>query len=91
MGVRVVVSPWVLGYAVALSIILVPPLSSEAAGTEDYIHSRLGAKYKSENKYEPAIEEFRKVLAAHPDNFNAYMHLAEIREVQGRYRLAAHN
>ncbi len=57
----------------------------------DYVHYRLGVKYKSESKYEQAVVEFRKVLAAYPDNYNAYMHLAEIRREQGRDRLAIHN
>ncbi|MBD3390885.1 MAG: tetratricopeptide repeat protein, partial [Chitinivibrionales bacterium] len=52
---------------------------------------RLGVKYKNENKLEQAIEEFRKVLAAYPDNYNAYMHIAQIREKQGKPRLAIYN
>jgi len=59
-------------------------------GTES-IHYRLGVKYKSDKKYDEAIEEFRKELAAHPDNFNAYMHMAEIRDAQGRSRLVIYN
>ena len=52
-------------------------VSGELSG--DYIHYQLGVKYKNEKKYNEAIDEFRKVLAAYPDNYNAYMHLAEIR------------
>jgi tetratricopeptide (TPR) repeat protein len=59
--------------------------------TGDYIHYRLGVKYKSEKKYDEAIDEFRKVLAAYPDNYNAYMHLAEIKASQGQYRLVIYN
>lgn len=59
--------------------------------TGDYIHYRLGVKYKSEKKYDEAIDEFRKVLAAYPDNYNAYMHLAEIKAAQGQYRLVIYN
>ncbi len=55
------------------------------------IHYRLGVKYKNEKKYEEAIEEFRKVLAGYPENFNAYMHMAEIREAQQRSRLVIYN
>ncbi len=63
----------------------------QAGETSDYVHYRLGLKYKSEKKLDLAVEEFRKVLAAYPDNYNTYMHLAEIRDYQGRYRLAIHN
>ncbi len=62
-----------------------------AAETSDYVHYRLGVKYKNEKKIDQAIEEFRKVLAAYPDNYNTYMHLAEIREYQERHRLAIYN
>lgn len=62
-----------------------------AEDTSESIHYRLGVKYKSEQKYDEAIEEFRKVLAAYPDNFNAYMHMAEIRDAQGRSRLVIYN
>lgn len=62
-----------------------------AEGTSDYIHYRLGVKYKNERKYDQSAEEFRRVLAAYPDNYNAYMHLAEIRMDQGKYRLAMYN
>jgi tetratricopeptide (TPR) repeat protein len=51
----------------------------------------LGLKYKNEKKFEPAIIEFRKVLVAYPDNYNTYMHLAEIYNFQKRYRLAIYN
>lgn len=57
----------------------------------DYIHYRLGIKYKNEKNYKQAIDEFRKVLAAYPDNYNAYMHMAEIRLVQGRTKLQIYN
>ncbi len=59
--------------------------------TNDYIHYRLGIKYKREKNYDAATEEFRKVLAAYPDNYNAYMHLAEISRDQGRPRLVIYN
>lgn len=62
-----------------------------AKDTNDYVHYRLGVKYKNEKKFDQAIEEFRKVLAAYPDNYNTYMNLAEIRNYQGRYRLAVYN
>lgn len=62
-----------------------------AEDTTESIHYRLGVKYKNEKKYDEAIEEFRKVLADHPDNFNAYMHMAEIRDVQGRSRIVIYN
>jgi tetratricopeptide (TPR) repeat protein len=59
--------------------------------TGDYIHYRLGVKYKNENKSDQAIDEFRKVLAAYPDNYNAYMQLAEIRKSQDLPRLEIYN
>jgi tetratricopeptide (TPR) repeat protein len=59
--------------------------------TGDYIHYRLGVKYKNEKKYEEAIDEFRKVLAAYPDNYNAYMHIAEIRAAENKPRLVIYN
>ena len=58
-----------------------------AGEIDDYIQNR----YKNEKKLDQAVEEFRKVLAAYPDNYNTYMHLAEIRDFQGRYRLAIYN
>lgn len=57
----------------------------------EYIHYQLGIKYKNEKKYDEAIEEFRKVLAAYPDNYNAYMQMAEIRNDQNRPRLVIYN
>lgn len=63
----------------------------QASETSDYVHYRLGVKYKNEKKLDQAVEEFRKVLAAYPDNYNTYMHLAEIRDYQGRYRLSIYN
>lgn len=66
-------------------------VSVQASETSDYVHYRLGVKYKNEKKLDQAVEEFRKVLAAYPDNYNTYMHLAEIRDFQGRYRLAIYN
>lgn len=62
-----------------------------AEGTGDYIHYRLGVKYKNEKKFDEAIDEFRKVLAAYPDNYNAYLHMAEIRSLQKRPRLVIYN
>ena len=60
-------------------------------GTGDYIHYRLGIKYKNEKKYDRAIDEFRKVLAAYPDNYNAYYQMAEIRSEQDKPRLIIYN
>ncbi|MGB7568389.1 MAG: tetratricopeptide repeat protein [Chitinivibrionales bacterium] len=62
-----------------------------AEETGDYIHYRLGVKYKNENKFDQATEEFRKVLTAYPDNYNAYMQLAEIRKSQNQPRLVIYN
>ncbi|MBD3320916.1 MAG: tetratricopeptide repeat protein [Chitinivibrionales bacterium] len=74
-------------------LLLLPLVSGTMFAEEaaDYIHYRLGIKYKRENDFERAIEEFRKVLAAYPDNYNAYMHLAEIRKAQNRPRLVIYN
>lgn len=69
-------------------------LSAAAPGddeTGNNIHYRLGIKYKEEKRYDDAIEEFRKTLASYPDNYNAYMHVAEIRSLQGEHNLAAYN
>ncbi|NLG17664.1 MAG: tetratricopeptide repeat protein [Fibrobacter sp.] len=73
------------------SLFLFLSAATPASQTGDYIHYRLGVKYKNENKHEAAIEEFRKVLSAYPDNYNAYMHMAEIRMTQNRYRLVVYN
>lgn len=62
-----------------------------ADDTGDYLHYRLGVKYKNEKRYDDAIEEFRKVLASYPDNYNAYMHVAEIRLYQDKPDLAVFN
>jgi tetratricopeptide (TPR) repeat protein len=59
--------------------------------TDDYIHYHLGVKYKSENKFDQAIDEFRRLLTSYPDNYNAYMQLAEIRDVQNQPRLVIYN
>ncbi len=72
-------------------VVLMQSGSSGAEGTGDYIHYRLGVKYKNENKYDRAIDEFRKVLAAYPDNYNAYFQMAEIRRKQERSRLVIYN
>jgi tetratricopeptide (TPR) repeat protein len=72
-------------------VILSAAIAATAQNGNDYIHFRLGTKYRTENKLDLAIEEFRKVLAASPDNFNAYFQLAEIREQQGKVRLAIYN
>jgi tetratricopeptide (TPR) repeat protein len=64
------------------------------AGADDsgeYIHYRLAVQYKNEKKYDKAIEEFRKVLAAYPDHYNSYMQLAEIYVRQGNHKLAVYN
>ncbi len=62
-----------------------------AEETDDYIHYHLGVKYKSENKYDQALDEFRKLLTAYPDNYNAYMQVAEIRKLQNQPRLVIFN
>ena len=73
----------------AAVVVAATGLFGEEAG--DYIHYRLGIKYMRENRLEQAVEEFRKVLAAYPDNYNAYMNLARIRKRQGRPRLVIYN
>ncbi len=72
-------------------MLLVLHTIAQSETTHDYVHYRLGVKYKNENKQDQAIESFRKVLAAYPDNYNAYMHIAEIRMRQKRQRLAIYN
>jgi tetratricopeptide (TPR) repeat protein len=73
----------------ALVLTLALPCLGEE--TDDYIHYHLGVKYKSENKYDQAIDEFRKLLTSYPDNYNAYMQLAEIRDAQDQPRLVIYN
>jgi len=50
-----------------------------AEETGDYITIASASSIKR-NKFDQATEEFRKVLTAYPDNYNAYMQLAEIRK-----------
>jgi tetratricopeptide (TPR) repeat protein len=57
----------------------------------EYLHYRLGMKYKTEKQYDRAIDEFRKVIAEYPDNYNVYMHIAEIRVLQAQPRQAIAN
>jgi len=73
----------------ALLLATVIPCAAEES--DDYIHYHLGIKYKSENKYDQAIDEFRKLLTSYPDNYNAYMQLAEIRKAQNQPRLVIFN
>ena len=73
----------------ALALALTSPCAAEE--TDDYIHYHLGVKYKSENKYDQAIDEFRKLLTAYPDNYNAYLQVAEIRMAQNQPRLVIYN
>ena len=72
-------------------LIVFPAVVFSAKTSEDYIHFRLGVRYKEDNKLDQAIDEFRRVLVAYPDNYQAYMHMAEIREMQGRNRLTIYN
>jgi tetratricopeptide (TPR) repeat protein len=78
-----------LVFCSALVLALALPCPGEE--TDDYIHYHLGVKYKSENKYDQAIDEFRKLLTSYPDNYNAYMQLAEIRDAQNQPRLVIYN
>jgi tetratricopeptide (TPR) repeat protein len=73
----------------AVVFALTVPCAAEE--TDDYIHYHLGVKYKSENKYDQAIDEFRKLLTAYPDNYNAYLQVAEIRMAQNQPRLVIYN
>lgn len=74
---------------ISMLILFAFPLYAEESG--DYIHYRLGVKYKNDKKYDQAMEEFRKVLAIYPDNYNTYMHMAEIRALQDQPRLVIYN
>lgn len=77
---------------VYLLLILFPSYSVVLSeNTSDYLHYKLGLKCKNEKKYEEAINEFRKVLAAYPDNYNTYFQMAEIRFEQKNYSLAIYN
>ncbi len=77
--------------AAGVCLCLMRVTATHAEGIGDYIHYRLGVKYKNEKKYDRAIDEFRKVLAAYPDNYNAYFHMAEIRNEQNQPRLVIYN
>ena len=71
-----------------LAALIIAPMAEE---TEDFIHYRLGVKFKNENNFDQALEEFRKVLTAYPDNYNAYMQISEIRKSQNQTRLEIFN
>lgn len=58
---------------------------------DDYIHYSLGVKYENEGRYNEALDEYRKVLVAYPDHYNAYMHIAQIQRTQKQPRLAIFN
>gem|GEM_PF-820290 len=79
---------WVVAALLAAMAIINYCVAEE---TDDYIHYRLGVKFKNENNFDQAVEEFRKVLTAYPDNYNAYMQLAEIRKSQNSSRLEIFN
>lgn len=49
----------------------------------DYIHYRLGKKYKEQGEYELATDELQKVISVYPDHYNAYYLLGEISRIQG--------
>ncbi|MCL2219066.1 MAG: tetratricopeptide repeat protein [Chitinispirillia bacterium] len=63
--------------------------AQDAAG--EYIHYRLAVQFKNEGKFDQAIEEFRKVLAAYPDHYNSYLQLAQVYAAQGNHRLVIFN
>ncbi|MDR0307526.1 MAG: tetratricopeptide repeat protein [Chitinispirillales bacterium] len=77
--------------AVTLAVFVLTGIANAEKESVDYIHYRLAVQYKNEKKYEQAIEEFRKVLAAYPDHYNSYMHLAQIRALQGNHKLVIFN
>ncbi len=81
------------GFLFVFVFVMVLTVSLPCTGeeTDDYIHYHLGVKYKSENKYDQAIDEFRKLLTAYPDNYNAYLQVAEIRIAQNQQRLAIYS
>ncbi|MFP4679263.1 MAG: tetratricopeptide repeat protein [Chitinispirillaceae bacterium] len=72
-------------------LLVIISLQVTAEDSEEYIHYRLAVKYKNEKKYDKSIDEFRKVLAAYPDHYNSYMHLAQIRSLQGKNQLVIDN
>jgi tetratricopeptide (TPR) repeat protein len=80
-----------MGVVIALSCATAAGFGADAGETGDYLHFRLGMKYKAEKTYDKAIDEFRKVLAEYPDNYNVYLYIAEIRSAQGQPRLAIAN
>ena len=78
-------------FAAVLAAFMFAVPANGQENTGEYIHYRLAQQYKSEKKYDQAIGEFRKVLAAYPDHYNSYMHLAEIRREQGNHKLVIYN
>jgi tetratricopeptide (TPR) repeat protein len=76
-------------FALPFFLLLTVPCAGQE--TDDYIHYQLGLRYKNENKSDQALEEFRKLLSAYPDNYNAYMQIADIRRMQGQPRLVIYN
>lgn len=79
---------WIWSTVVLLVMI---SLQVQAEGSGEYIHYRLAVRYKNEKKYDKSVNEFRKVLAAYPDHYNSYMHLAQIRSRQGKNQLVIYN
>ena len=78
-------------WAFCLPVLMAFVSISTAEESNDYIHYRLGVNYKNENKFDQALDEFRKVLTAYPDNYNAYMQVAEIKKSQNMPRLEIYN
>jgi tetratricopeptide (TPR) repeat protein len=78
-------------FAAALAAFALAAPANSQEDTGEYIHYRLAQQYRSEKKYDQAIGEFRKVLAAYPDHYNSYMNLAEIRAEQGNHKLVIYN
>ncbi len=74
-----------------LVFLVMMSLQVRAENSSEYIHYRLAVRYKNEKKFDKSVNEFRKVLAAYPDHYNTYMHLAEIRSSQGKNQLVIYN
>ncbi len=56
---------------------------AESVSAEEYIHYRLGKKYREQGEYAMAKDELKKVVSVYPDNYNAYYMLGDIAMTEG--------
>jgi tetratricopeptide (TPR) repeat protein len=70
------------------ALLVYSPFSQESV---DYIHYRLGLKYKTQNDLEKAVDEFQKYLSLYSDDGKAYLQLGDIYQKKDRFGLAIYN